>query len=136
VLTPKAARLATLLVPRVRAAWPAIGAIALAVVLAHSGVLHLQPGPEIDDHYLAAIGSAEWTRAIGILQLFAAGGLCFRRTRVMTAAALAAVLLIAIANQFRTDRAGFATVTSLLMLAWSAAVAWGEARRTGTAAML
>ena len=136
MLTPKAARLATLLVPRVRAAWPAIGAIALAVVLAHSGTLHLQPGPELDDHYLAAIGSAEWTRAIGILQLCAAGGLCFRRTRVMTAAALAAVLLIAIANQIRTDGSGFSTFASLLMLAWSAAVAWGEARRTGTAAIL
>lgn len=125
-----------LLVPRVRAAWPAIGAIALAVVLAHSGVLHLQPGPELDEHYLAAIGSAEWTRAIGILQLLTAGGLCFRRTRVMTAAALAAVLLIAMANQLSTDRLGYATVTSLMMLGWSVAVAWGEARRAGTAASL
>ena len=136
MLTPKAARLATVLVPRVRAAWPAIGAIALAVVLAHSGVAHLQPGPELDTHYLAAIGSTEWTRAIGILQLFAAGGLCFRRTRVMTAAALAAVLLIAIANQLRTERMGFTAMTSLLMLVWSVAVAWGEARRAGTAAIL
>ena len=136
MLTPKAARLAALLVPRVRAAWPAIGAIALAVVLAHSGVMHLQPGPELDGHYLAAIGTAEWTRAIGILQLFAAGGLCFRRTRVMTAAALAAVLLIAMANQLRTDRWGFATATSLFMLVWSVLVAWGEARRAGTAALL
>jgi hypothetical protein len=33
VLTPKAARLAAVLVPRVCAAWPAIGAIALAVIL-------------------------------------------------------------------------------------------------------
>jgi len=135
-LTPKAARLAAVLVPRVRAAWPAIGAIALAVVLAHSGVVHLQAGPELDEHYRAAIGSAEWTRAIGILQLFAAGGLCFRRTRVMTAAALAAVLLIAMANQVRTDRLGYTTLASLLMLAWSAAVAWGEARRAGTAGAL
>jgi len=124
------------LVPRVRAAWPAIGAIALAVVLAHSGVVHLQAGPELDEHYRAAIGSAEWTRAIGILQLFAAGGLCFRRTRVMTAAALAAGLLIAMANQVRTDRLGYTTLASLLMLAWSAAVAWGEARRAGTAGAL
>jgi len=135
-LTPKAARLAAVLVPRVRAAWPAIGAIALAVVLAHSGVVHLQAGPELDEHYRAAIGSAEWTRAIGILQLFAAGGLCFRRTRVMTAAALAAGLLIAMANQVRTDRLGYTTLASLLMLAWSAAVAWGEARRAGTAGAL
>ena len=136
MLTPKAARLALLLVPRVCAAWPAIGAIALAVVLANSGSLHLQPGLELDLHYQAAIGTAEWTRAIGILQLFAAGGLCFRRTRVMTAVALAAVLLIAIANQLRTDASGFSTLASLLMLAWSAAVAWGEARRAGTAAIL
>ena len=136
MLTPKAARLATLLVPRVRAAWPVIGAIALAVVLAHSGVVHLQPGPELEGHYLEAIGTAEWTRTIGILQLFAAGGLCFRRTRVMTAAALAAVLLIAMTNQLRTERLGYATLTTLIVLAWSAAVAWGEARRAGTAGSL
>jgi hypothetical protein len=136
VLTPRAARIATLLFPRVRAAWPAIGAIALAVVLAHSGVLHLQPDVALDEHYRVAIGAAEWTRAIGILQLFAAGGLCFRRTRVMTSAALAAVLLMAMANQFRTDRLGPATVTSLLMLAWTAVVAWGEARRAASAAIL
>jgi hypothetical protein len=136
VLTRNAARLATLLYPRVRAAWPAIGAIALAVVLAHSGILHLQATAELDAHYRVAIGSTAWTRGIGILQLFAAGGLCFRRTRVMTAAAMIAVLLIAIANQFRTDRLGVATLTSLLMVAWCAVVAWGEARRAGTAAIL
>ena len=136
MLTRNAARLAALLFSRVRAAWPAIGAIALAVVLAHSGVMHLQPRAELDAHYAAAIGATGWTRAVGILQLFAAGGLCFRRTRVMTAAALAAVLLIAMANQIRTDRAGFATVTTLLMLVWSAAVGWGEARRAGTPAIL
>lgn len=136
MLTRNAVRLVTLLVPRVRAAWPAIGAIALAVVLAHSGIVHLQPGPELDEHYRAAIGTTGWTQAIGILQLFAAGGLCFRRTRVMTAAALAAVLVIAMVNQFHTDRLGFATVTSLLMLAWSVMVAWGEGRRTGSMALL
>jgi hypothetical protein len=95
--------------------------------------MHLQTGAELDAHYAVAIGTTAWTRAIGIAQLFAAGGLCFRRTRVMTAAAIAAVLLIAMANQIRTDRAGFATVTSLLMLVWSAAVGWGEARRAGPA---
>jgi len=136
VLTRNATRLATLLVPRLRAAWPAIGAIALAVVFANSGIQHLQPALTLDEHYLAAIGTAEWTRAIGIFQLFAAGGLCFRRTRVMTAAALAAVLLIAMANQVRTDRLGYETGTSLLMLGWAVVVAWGEARRAGTAAIL
>lgn len=135
-LTRNAARLATLLFPRVRAAWPAIGAIALAVVLAHSGVLHLQPAPELDAHYRAMLGTVAWTRVIGILQLLAAGGLCIRRTLTMTAAALCAVLLIAMAKQVRTDRLGFTTVTSLLMLGWSAVVAWGEARRARTGALL
>ncbi|MEO8753708.1 MAG: hypothetical protein ABI624_13630 [Casimicrobiaceae bacterium] len=136
MLTRDAARLATLLVPRVRAAWPAIGAIALAVVLAHSGIQHLQPGPELDAHYRAVIGSGEWTRGIGILQMFAAGGFLFRRTRVMTAAALAAVLVIGVGNQVRTGREGIAIATSLFLLAWAVAVAWGEARRAGTAAVL
>jgi hypothetical protein len=45
-------------------------------------------------------------------------------------------LLIAMANQVRTDRLGYTTLASLLMLAWSAAVAWGEARRAGTAGAL
>lgn len=124
------ARLVRLLAPRVRAAWPAIGAIALAVVLAHSGVSHLRWAPELDDHYRAAIGGDGWTRAIGILQLLAAGGLCFRRTRVTTASALGAALLLAIANQMRTDRAGVATLPSLLLLVWAGVVAWGEARRS------
>jgi len=124
------ARLVALLAPRVRAAWPAIGAIALAVVLAHSGVSHLRGSAELDEHYLAAIGSDGWTRTIGILQLLAAGGLCFRRTRVTTASALGAVLVLAIANQVRTDRAGIAMLPSLLLLMWAGVVAWGEARRS------
>jgi hypothetical protein len=123
------ARLVASLVPRVRAAWPAIGAIALAVVLAHSGVSHLRGAVELDEHYRSVIGSDGWARTIGILQLLAAGGLCFRRTRVTTASALGAVLVLAIANQLRTDRAGIASAPSLLLLAWAGAVAWGEARR-------
>ena len=123
------ARLVGLLVPRVRAAWPAIGAIALAVVLAHSGVSHLRGSPELDEHYRIAIGSDGWTRTIGILQLLAAGGLFVRRTRVTTASALGAVLVLAIANQVRMDRAGIATLPSLLLLAWTGVIAWGEARR-------
>ena len=124
------ARLLRLLVPRVRAAWPAIGAIALAVVLAHSGVSHLRWAPELDDHYRTAIGNDGWTRTIGIVQLLAAGGLCFRRTRVTTASALGAALLLAIANQMRMDRAGVATLPSLLLFVWAGVIAWGEARRS------
>jgi hypothetical protein len=123
------ARLVALLAPRVRAAWPAIGALALAVVLAHSGVSHLRGSVELDEHYLAAIGSDDWTRTIGILQLLAAGGLCLRRTRVATASALGAVLLLAIANQIWMDRAGTATLPSLFLLVWTGVIAWGEARR-------
>ena len=129
MLTRKSARLMALLVPRVRAAWPSIGAIALAVVLAHSGVAHLQGPTEIVAHYRAAFGSGEWARTIGILTLLAAGGLCFRRTRVMSAAAFAALLLFGIANQVRTERVGSATLAPLLLLAWTGVVAWGEARR-------
>lgn len=123
------ARLLALLAPRVRAGWPAIGAIALAVVLAHSGVLHLDATPAIALHYRSILGSEGWSRTIGIVQLLAAGGLCFRRTRVTTAATFAAVVLIAIGNQLRTDRAGIATLTSALLFVWAAGVAWGEARR-------
>ena len=126
MLSARSRRLIAVLVPRVRGQWPAIAAIALAVVLAHSGIQHLDASSDLAEHYRIAIGDEGWTRAIGILQLLAAGGLCFRRTRAMTAAALAAVVLIAIFNQWRTDRVA---VTSFLLLAWAAVVAWGEMRR-------
>ena len=121
-------RLFAVLVPRVRAAWPAIAGIALAVVLAHSGIAHLDPDHELELYYRDVIGEG-WSRTIGILQLVAAGGLCFRRTRAMTAAAFAAVVIIAIVNQLRTDRASVATLTSAILVLWACAVAWGETRR-------
>jgi hypothetical protein len=136
VLSRHAGRLLSLLVPRVRAAWPAIGAIALAVVLAHSGVLHLNSTADLASHYRAAIGTDEWTRAIGILQLLAAGGLCFRRTRVMTAAGFAAVLLVGVGNQLATQRIGAITTNSLLLFVWTIVIAWGEMRRAGPPAGL
>jgi hypothetical protein len=122
-------RLLATLAWRVRWQWPAIGAIALAVVLAHSGLQHLRASAELDEHYRTAIGSDGWTRAIGVLQLLVAGGLCFRRTRAMAAAAFAAVVLIAIGNQWRTDRLGATTIVSVLLIVWAMVVAWGETRR-------
>jgi hypothetical protein len=125
VLSARSRQLLAILVPRVRGQWPAIAGIALAVVLAHSGVRHLDASIDLVQHYRTAIGD-DWTRGIGILQLAAAGGLCFARTRAATASALVAVLLIAIANQWRSDRLALA---SFAMLAWAAIVAWGESRR-------
>jgi hypothetical protein len=121
-------RVLALLVPRVTAQWPAIAAIALAVVLAHSGWLHLGAPPDVAQHYREAIGTGDWSRAIGILQLLAAGGLCLRPTRATTAAAFAAIVLIGVGNQVVGGRAGVATVTSLILIAWAVAVAWGEMR--------
>jgi len=123
VLTAR--RLVAHLAPRVRDRWPAILAIALAVVLAHSGVSHLREPPDVARHYRDALG-VDLARAVGIAQLLAAGGLCFRATRVMTCAAFAAVLLITVANHLVTGRAGVATVTTALVLAWTVAIAWGE----------
>jgi hypothetical protein len=128
VLKPAAGRLVAVLVPRVGSAWPAIAGVALAVVLAHSGVLHLEPTADLADHYRVAIGTDAWTRAIGIAQLFAAGGLCFRRTRVATASAIVAVLAIAVCNLMRMGRFDELAATAFL-IAWAALVAIGEARR-------
>jgi hypothetical protein len=130
VLKRYAARLVAVLAPRVRAQWPAIAAIALAVVLAHSGVAHLRAAPELDEHYRFVIGGDGWTHTIGILQLLAAGGLCFRRTRVGTGSALGAVLLAAIAIRLGREGADVATLPSLLLLAWTGAITWGEARQS------
>jgi len=129
VLSRNAARVVARLVPRVRAAWPAIGAIALAVVLAHSGVMHLDPAHGLDAHYRAILGGDGWARPIGVLELLAAGGLAFRRTRVTTAAAFGAVLVLALANQLWLGRAGTTSVPLLLLFAWAVVVAWGEGRR-------
>ncbi|MFO1415010.1 MAG: hypothetical protein U1F10_14105 [Burkholderiales bacterium] len=123
-------RLAARLVPRVRAAWPAIGAIALAVVLAHSGVQHLDAPAALALHYRTAIGTDAWTRGIGIAQLFAAGGLLFPPTRLATACVLGAVLVAALGNQWLSARGSDAVATAGV-LAWTVAVAWGESRRTG-----
>ena len=124
-----AARVFANVMPRVRAQWPAIGAIALAVVLAHSGIAQLDPAHELVEHYRSVLGGEAWVRGIGILQLLAAGGLCFRRTRVMTAAGFAAILLLGVGNQFATQRVGVGTATSVLLLAWTVVIAWGEMRR-------
>jgi hypothetical protein len=123
-----ARRLIAHLAPRVVDAWPAILAIALAVVLAHSAVSHLRDGGDIAQHYRDVLG-LDAARAIGIAQLMAAVGLCLNATRAMTCAAFAAILLIAIANQALTDRIGIDTVTTSLVLAWAIGIAWGELRR-------
>ena len=124
-----ASRVFANVVPRVRAQWPAIGAIALAVVLTNSGIAHLDPPAELVEHYRFAVGDEAWVRGIGILQLLAAGGLCFGRTRVMTAAGFAAILLLGIGNQFATQRAGSGTASSVLLLVWTVVIAWGEMRQ-------
>ncbi len=116
------------LLPRVLAGWPAIAGIALAIVVAHSGMLHLDASPGIAEHYREAIGF-DASRAVGIVQLLLAGGLVVRRTRAMSAAALAGIIVLAVANQVVTGRAGAATMAPLALLAWSMMVAWGERRR-------
>ena len=123
-----ARRLVARLAPRVIDAWPAILSVALAVVLAHSGVSHLRDAGEVAQHYRDALGF-DAARAVGIAQLLAAGGLCLSATRVTTCAAFAAGLVLAIANQALADRIGVATVTTVLMLAWTVAIGWGEKRR-------
>ena len=130
MLTRGAARLVATLAPRVGTAWPAIAAVALAVVLGHSGVQHLDPSAALAAHYRAAIGTGEWTRAFGIAQMFAAGGLCFRRTRLPTACVTGAVVLAATAHAWRGGRPDDA-LAGLCVLAWVALIAAGEARRPG-----
>ena len=123
-----ARRLVAHLAPRVADAWPAILAIALAVVLAHSGVSHLRDSGDVARHYREVLG-LDAARAVGIAQLFTAAGLGLRTTRVMTCAAFAAMLLIAIANQALTGRAAVDVATTAFVLAWTTVIAWGEMRR-------
>ena len=132
MLTGHTTRLTARLVPRVGAAWPAIGGIALAVVLAHSGFQHLSSPFDVDEHYRIAMGSPDWTRTIGIVQMLIAGGLCFRRTRVGAAAALAVLVVLSAFNQWNVERAGMQSWAHAFMLLWALMVAWGEARQSRT----
>ena len=86
-------------------------------------------GRVLADRSLSRLPKSDWPRTIGMLQLMLAGGLCFRRTRISAAVALAAIVMIAIANQWRNDRIDAQSSLQAAVCAWALIVAWGEARR-------
>ena len=106
--------------------WTSWAAIALAVVLAHSGVRHLDADATLLSHYGDAIGMPSFAYAVGALQLIAAAALAWRRTRGGTCAALAAATLIAMANQIAGGRAGDGLGAPLFVFGAAVAIALGE----------
>ena len=109
--------------------WTSWAAIALAVVLGHSGVEPLRPDAELLDHYTEAAGLPALAYAVGVMQLTAAAALLWRRTRRGACAALVAMILIAIANQIAGGRVGEGLAAPLAMLVVAVAIATGERRR-------
>lgn len=110
--------------------WTVWAAIALAVVLANSGVGHLRPDAALLRHYQDAAGMPALAYAIGVVQLVTAAAMLWRRTRYGACAALIAMLIIAIVNQIADGRAGDGLVAPLLMLVVAAAIARAERRRS------
>ena len=109
--------------------WTSWAAIALAVVLAHSGVEHLRPDAALLEHYADAAGLPALAYAVGAMQLAIAAALVWRRTRRGACAALVAMILIAMANQIAGGRAGDGLAAPLAMLVVAVAIATGERRR-------
>lgn len=122
-------RIAAVTARRVADAWPAVAAVALAVVLACSGVLHLRAGEALLRHYDEAVGAANFAYVVGALQWLAAAALLSSRGRRAACAALAGVALAGIAHQFATGRAGEATWAACALLATALAIAVGDNRR-------
>jgi hypothetical protein len=109
--------------------WTVWTAIALAVVLANSGVEHIRPDAALLRHYQDAAGMPALAYAIGVVQLAAAAAMIWRRTRYGACAALIAMLIISMGNQIIGGRAGDGLAAPLLVLLVAAAVARAERRR-------
>lgn len=109
--------------------WTSWAAIALAVVLGHSGVEHLRPDVALLDHYAEAAALPALAYAVGVVQLAAAAALVWRRTRRGACAALVAMILIAMANQIADGRAGDGLAAPIAMLVVAVAIATGERRK-------
>jgi hypothetical protein len=106
--------------------WTSWAAIALAVVLAHSGVRHLGADAALLAHYRDAVGMPRFAYAVGALQLIAAAALVWRRSRAGACAALAAASLIAMVHQLAAGRAGDGLHAPLFVLGAALAIALGE----------
>jgi hypothetical protein len=113
--------------------WTSWAAIALAVVLANSGVEHLRPDAALLRHYQDAAGMAALAYAIGIAQLSAGAAMIWRRTRYGACAALIAMLIISIGNQIIDGRVDDGLTGPMSMLLAAAAIARAERRRNAQA---
>lgn len=121
-------RLALRVAARLVLDWTTWAAIALAVVLAHSGLRHLDPDAALLAHYQTVLGMPGAAYWVGWLQLFVAAALIARRTRVGACAALAAALLIAMALQIAGGRGGDGLLAPLAVLAAALAIGAGARR--------
>jgi hypothetical protein len=106
--------------------WPALAGYALALVLAHSGVGHLTPDGALRQHYREALGTADASYLIGVLQLAGAAALGFRGTRV--AGALGVLAVVGAATLLRLVRTGSfeGLGPALVVVLVAVAVAVGE----------
>ncbi len=115
--------------PFLAARWPAIAAVALAAILAHSALGHFRDDPGVRQHYLEALGTADAALWIGLLQCVAALALCVPRTRI--AAAWSVVAIVVAASLLRIARTGSVEglLPAIVVVVVAAAVAIGEQAR-------
>ena len=128
-------RVARRLPQRIAADWTTIAAVALAVVLVHSAMLHLAPSAALEAHYLERFGAAHWTRLIGIAQLAIALGLLLRRTRATACAMLIAAVTTALLWRTLDGLPLDGGLPSVAMIGAAIIIAVGETRRGRRTAM-
>jgi hypothetical protein len=109
--------------------WTAWASIALALVLAHSALRHLDPDAALLAFYAGAAGSARLTYVVGVLQFALALALLWPRTRVAACAALAAAIVLALAGRLAGGRGDEPLGPALFVLAAALAIALGQQAR-------
>ena len=116
---------------RVAADWPAVGAVALAVVLGHSALVHLAGDESLARHYAEAVGAPGFALVSGLLQLVAAVALVVRRTRRVGCAAVAGVILAGVIHRIATGHGGDGLPAALALAVAAIAIGLGTRGRRG-----
>jgi hypothetical protein len=116
---------------RVAADWPAVGAVALAVVLGHSALVHLAGDEALARHYAEAVGAPGFAWVSGVLQLVAAVALAVRRTRRVACAAIAGVILAGVVHRIAAGHDGDGVPAALALAVAAIAIGFGTRVRRG-----
>jgi hypothetical protein len=109
--------------------WTTWAAIALAVVIGHSGIAHLRADTSLRHYYGEVAASPLMVYIVGAVQLAVALTLLWRRTRSGACAALIALAMLSAGAKMSDGRTAQGLLPELAVLAAAIAVAIGERRR-------